>query len=152
MAFEDLYRNPQPPQQFDTVVFFSGSTGAAYTVPLLRELLQRYSKQEQMLTTRVRFICATKNEDNLCWFHEVLKDALTQSWNVNGNMKVEAEVYVTRASVSDVPNASEAKPKAFPIAPALNGSAESAAASSSRRSSDERSLGSFQNPGAQIVP
>jgi predicted ferric reductase len=137
VAFEGPYGFSHSLHQYTSVVFFAGSSGAAYTVPLLRELLQRRQKGETIATRRVRFVWAIKSRDMLCWFQDVLEEALAQARTTQGELVVEAEVYITQATIADHP---------------ASGDLESDGSSASESSLEEKALGTSQQPSRPSLP
>jgi predicted ferric reductase len=98
-------------RQFDSLVFIAGSTGATFTVPLMRDIVQQWmgsksssSKISGLLTpagavTRhVRFIWVVKRKTSLGWFASQL-DAVVRDVeslrNQGLDIAVEISIYVT---------------------------------------------------------
>lgn len=110
IAIDGPYGTMRPLQQFESVVLFAGSTGATFTVPLLRDLVglwrdsaaslsqQSGTSHRVVVTRRIRFVWVVKSQHQLMWFtrqlDQVAEDcrAMTQAGR---NVSVEMSVYVT---------------------------------------------------------
>jgi predicted ferric reductase len=107
---EGPYGKMRPLRQFDTLVFFAGSTGATFTMPLLRDVVHnwqmgrtfRWQRQEgPSVVRRIRFIWVIKARDRMCWFSEQL-DEVVRTVNAleplhdGSRLKVEISIYITR--------------------------------------------------------
>lgn len=94
VVIDGPYGRIRPLQQFDSVIFIAGSSGASFTVPLLRELvaLAKTGGSTGLVTKRIRFILAVKNKGQLDWFEKELAEALGQPLE---NLIIEASIYVT---------------------------------------------------------
>jgi hypothetical protein len=112
-GLEGPYGSIRPLQQFDSVILFAGSTGATFTVPLMRDLVQRWMHQSPVVTRHVRLIWVIKTQSRLCWFQDVLERALQDVSDLRARdgreVKLEVGVYVTcdeelDASISDPEN------------------------------------------------
>ncbi|KAF2178690.1 hypothetical protein K469DRAFT_598531 [Zopfia rhizophila CBS 207.26] len=112
VAIEGPYGCLRPLRQFDSVVFLAGSTGATFTIPLLRDILQGWkenastSKQLSSLfrtpvgavARHVRFVWVVKSRGQLEWFSEQLSAVFSEYQNLQTqlrNIKLEITVYVT---------------------------------------------------------
>lgn len=119
VAIEGPYGAIRPLQQFDTVVLLAGSTGATFTLPLLRDLVRRWqstlpSQSSQpsstnssssifhappgTVTRHVRFIWVVKSRGQLSWFAPQLSAlaADVQALRAAGReASVEISVFVT---------------------------------------------------------
>jgi NAD(P)H-flavin reductase len=102
---EGPYGCLRPLRQFDSVTFFAGSTGATFTFPLLRDILQGwtentavnaetkrsafFSRQPGAVTRHVRFVWVVKSRlSSVAANFEALQDILRY-------IKLELTVYVT---------------------------------------------------------
>ncbi|KAA8900510.1 ferric reductase NAD binding domain-containing protein [Sphaerosporella brunnea] len=92
---EGPYGRLRPLEQFDTVVLLSGSTGATFTVPLLRDLLRRHASQLPIVTRKIRFVWVVKSGGQVRWFSKTLGAALESANAENSRVTVEASIYVT---------------------------------------------------------
>ena len=86
VTIEGPYGTLRPLRQFDSVVLLAGSTGATFTMPLLRDILQGwkemigpsqskgslFSAQKGAVTRHVRFVWVVKSRGQLGWFSEQL--------------------------------------------------------------------------------
>lgn len=112
VAIEGPYGSIRPLRQFDSVVLFAGSTGATYTVPLLRDILQGwkekaapdntktalFSPQTGAVTRHVRFVWVVKSRGQLGWFSSQLSTVFTDFQTLQSQLrdiKLEMTIYVT---------------------------------------------------------
>ncbi|KAF2196510.1 ferric-chelate reductase [Delitschia confertaspora ATCC 74209] len=112
VAIEGPYGSLRPLRQFDTVVFLAGSTGATFTIPLLRDLIQGwkenaspsphsrsiFAKPTGSATRHIRFIWVVKSRGQLSWFSEQLSAIVAEVEALHTDqrsIKLEATVYVT---------------------------------------------------------
>ncbi|OAL51138.1 ferric-chelate reductase [Pyrenochaeta sp. DS3sAY3a] len=114
VAIEGPYGYLRPLRQFDSIVLLAGSTGATFTVPLLRDALRGWEenaspnsklqhdsffrKQSGSATRSVRFVWVVKSKGQLGWFSEQLSSIYTDFQNLQGRLrdiKLEISVYVT---------------------------------------------------------
>jgi len=112
VAIEGPYGRMRPLSQFDSVVFLAGSTGATFTVPLMREIISSWTESRQgrkpfggrrPATRRIRFVWVVKSQGQLSWFSEQLsavaldlecmKESGVGPWA--GKIQVEMSVYLT---------------------------------------------------------
>ena len=112
VAIEGPYGCLRPLRQFDTVVLLAGSTGATFTTPLLRDLIQGWKenlhpentnsnlfrKPTGAVTRNVRYVWVVKSRGQLSWFASQLStisaevEALQQQ---SRDIKLDISVYVT---------------------------------------------------------
>jgi predicted ferric reductase len=112
VAIEGPYGCLRPLRQFDSVVLLAGSTGATFTLPLLRDILQGWkersthakgsssllSPQTGAVTRHVRFVWVVKSRGQLGWFSDQLSAVVTDFQNLQEQLreiKLEITVYVT---------------------------------------------------------
>lgn len=112
VAIEGPYGCLRPLRQFDSVVLFAGSTGATFTVPLLRDILQAWKEnanpevkatsffkpQTGAVTRHVRFAWVVKSRGQLAWFSEQLSSVYADFQTLQEqlrNIKLELTIYVT---------------------------------------------------------
>jgi len=113
VTIEGPYGCHRPLRQFDSVVLLAGSTGATYTVPLLRDILQGWNdmaaaspghspfffRQPQGAVTRhVRFVWIVKSRGQLGWFSEQLSSVCASFKSLQEKLrdiKLELTIYVT---------------------------------------------------------
>ncbi|CAD6502735.1 BgTH12-05325 [Blumeria graminis f. sp. triticale] len=137
LLIEGPYSRIRPLRQFDSLVFIAGTTGAAFTLPLMREVVQHWSggaSPSRLLepppgavTRKVRFIWMVRRSTAIIWFREQLMTALAAVAalrNRGVDVALEITVHVTGrdddAQSSDMlePNA-EAKSQQLPAAGGL---------------------------------
>ncbi|RFU26734.1 hypothetical protein B7463_g9596, partial [Scytalidium lignicola] len=103
------YSGIRPLQQFDSLLFFAGSTGATFTVPLMRDVIRRCIPDQAprrydidgpavVITRYIRFVWAVKKCSTLGWFanqfDQVIRDV--ESIRERGHdITVEIGVYIT---------------------------------------------------------
>ncbi|KAI9656687.1 MAG: hypothetical protein M1831_004597 [Alyxoria varia] len=109
---QGAYGSMRPLRQFDSIVLLAGSTGASFTMPLLKDILHhwRHARGQSQtnvewsrvpmgaVTRHIRFVWVVKSGEQLCWFMDQLHDILdeVQILHSNGiNVKVDASIYVT---------------------------------------------------------
>ena len=106
------YGQLRPLRQFDSVVLLSGSTGATFTVPLMRDIVERWTNEADSLsrnynstkrfhdpvTRRVRFVWVVKSGEHISWFAEQLRDAFVsvEAARKQGlDVRLQMSIYVT---------------------------------------------------------
>lgn len=106
VAIEGPYGRIRPLQQFDSVVLLAGSSGATYTMPLLRDLVhswkamsgQSKSRREKPVIRHVRYVWIVKSGSQLSWFSaqlgQVMED-VAQLRNEGHTVSVDISVYIT---------------------------------------------------------
>ncbi|KAJ4297991.1 ferric-chelate reductase Frp1 [Kalmusia sp. IMI 367209] len=112
VAIEGPYGTLRPLRQFDSVVLLAGSTGATFTMPLLRDILQGWKEnatpsqkstsllrpQTGAATRNVRFVWVVKSRGQLGWFSEQLSSIYSDFQVLQNDLrhiKLELTVYVT---------------------------------------------------------
>lgn len=113
VTVEGPYGCLRPLRQFDSVILLAGSTGATYTVPLLRDLIQGWKeidsdflekKSSFFRTPRgtaaryIRFVWVIKSRAQLNWFSEQLSSVYTSFQSIQEKLrdiKLELTVYIT---------------------------------------------------------
>jgi len=104
VGVEGPYGRIRPLRQFDSIVFLAGSTGATFTVPLMRDIIQHWKANvtgsRAIVTKRIRFVWVIKARDRLCWFQEQLETAISDVANIRrreGHLDKELDlsIYVT---------------------------------------------------------
>lgn len=98
--------------QFDSVVFFAGSTGATFTVPHMRSIVKSWvaneqgmpsrslSREVEALTRRIRFVWVVKSRHQLDWFMSQLEEVVTdttscRTMRLKDDRQVDISIYVT---------------------------------------------------------
>src|SRR6202041_1648169 len=96
-------------QQFESVVLLAGSTGATFTVPLLRDIVQRwrappsqnpgiFSTPKGAVTRYVRFVWVVKSRGQLSWFAAQLSGIFEDVQNLQSQerqVEIDMSIYVT---------------------------------------------------------
>jgi hypothetical protein len=101
-------------RQFDSIVLLAGSTGATFTVPILRDIIQGWKEnasagasksrlslfghQTGAVTRHIRFVWVVKSRGQLGWFSEKLSTISTDFQVLQSNLrdiKLELTIYVT---------------------------------------------------------
>lgn len=112
VTIEGPYGTLRPLRQFDSVVLLAGSTGATFTMPLLRDILQGWKEnvstaentksllrpQTGAVTRHVRFVWVVKSRGQLGWFAEQLSSVCSDFQALQSGLrhiKLEVTVYVT---------------------------------------------------------
>ncbi|KAI5267151.1 hypothetical protein E4T47_08090 [Aureobasidium subglaciale] len=106
VAIEGPYGRIRPLQQFDSVVLLSGSSGATFTMPLLRDMVhswkvmsgQSTSQREKPATRHVRYVWIVKSGPQLSWFSAQLSQVMedvTQLQNQGHDISVDISTYIT---------------------------------------------------------
>ena len=123
VAIEGPYGRIRPLRQFDSVVFFAGSTGATFTTPLMRDIVQRWSDNDQCVTKRIRFVWAIKSKDHLVWFREQLEQVMEHAaQNKRFDLEVDISVYMTCDEELE-PATSSSEKACSPVTEATHGDA-----------------------------
>jgi hypothetical protein len=114
VTIEGPYGCIRPLRQFDSVVLLAGSTGATFTLPLLRDIVQGwkentrsdtansrlsiFGRQAGAATRHVRFVWVVKSRGQLGWFSEQLSSISTEVHRLQDELrdiKLELTIYVT---------------------------------------------------------
>jgi hypothetical protein len=114
VTIEGPYGCLRPLRQFDSVVLLAGSTGATFTLPLLRDIVQGwrenttmdstgsissfFGRQPGAVTRHVRFVWVVKSRGQLGWLSEQLSSISTEVQTLQEKLrdvKLELTVYVT---------------------------------------------------------
>lgn len=106
VAIEGPYGHMRPLKQFDTVVLVAGSTGATFTMPLLRDLVHSWkisandsrSSRDRVVTRRARYVWIVKSGKQLGWFakefNQLMEDVQTLQ-SQGHDFDVEISAYIT---------------------------------------------------------
>ncbi|KAH7336144.1 metalloreductase [Rhexocercosporidium sp. MPI-PUGE-AT-0058] len=103
------YSRIRPLRQFDSVLFIAGSTGATFTVPLMRDLVQQWKGLGQSrkshfdpppgaVTRYVRFIWVVKQSSAINWFATELDRAIRDVDNLHHDghfVNLDMSIYIT---------------------------------------------------------
>jgi predicted ferric reductase len=106
VAIEGPYGHIRPLQQFDSVVLLAGSSGASFTMPLLRDLVrswkavnsQRRSQRERPVTRHVRYVWIVKSGPQLSHFSVQLgqvMDDVARLQDQGHDVSVDISAYIT---------------------------------------------------------
>lgn len=98
VAIEGPYGRVRPLEQFDSVVLFAGSTGATFTTPLLRDIVQRWTSGTKTATRHVKFVWVVKSGNQLEWFKQQLSQVIEdtkQLRSLSHDVQVSISLYVT---------------------------------------------------------
>jgi predicted ferric reductase len=107
VAIEGPYGRIRPLRQFDSVIFFAGSTGATFTMPLLRDIIEGWKqggsggtwrRPAGVVTRHVRFVWVVKSRGQLSWFASQLSKVINDVAKLNSEgheVEVETSVYCT---------------------------------------------------------
>ncbi|KAJ4994332.1 transmembrane metalloreductase [Stagonosporopsis vannaccii] len=113
VTIEGPYGCHRPLRQFDSVVLLAGSTGATFTVPLLRDVVQGweeindssvmsrpslFSAPKGAVTRHVRFVWVVKSRGQLEMFSEQLSSVFADFQSLHERtrgIKLEITIYVT---------------------------------------------------------
>ncbi|KAF2017461.1 ferric-chelate reductase [Aaosphaeria arxii CBS 175.79] len=112
VAVEGPYGCLRPLRQFDSVVLLAGSTGATFTMPLLRDILRGWTENADLptgssslfqtrggaVTRSVRFVWVVKSRGQLGWFSDQLSTVCAEFQSLQERLrdiKLELTVYVT---------------------------------------------------------
>ena len=104
------YSTIRPLRQFDSLVFIAGSTGASFTIPLMRDIVQQWKgisppssklslePPAGAVTRRIRFVWAVKRNTALNWFGTQLDNAVADVEalrNEGHDISLDINIYVT---------------------------------------------------------
>jgi predicted ferric reductase/uncharacterized membrane protein len=107
VALEGPYGRIRPLRQFDSIVLFSGSTGATFTMPLLRDIVFAWQERDApgtllspggVVTRHVRFVWVVKTRDQLNWFSSQLDEVVSTAAKLRAEgvpVEVEISIYCT---------------------------------------------------------
>jgi predicted ferric reductase len=100
----------RPLRQFDSLVFVAGSTGATFTVPLMRDIVQQLSGRRSAsrqfglqppagaVTRHIRFVWVVKRRSSVGWFasqlDQVVRD-VEDLRNQGHDIQVDISIYIT---------------------------------------------------------
>lgn len=97
VGIEGPYGRMRPLYQFDSVLFFAGSTGATFTTPQMRDIVLRWKESPHSTVTRtIRFVWIIKLSDRIAWFKEQLEQAQAnaETFRTQG-LQLDISIYVT---------------------------------------------------------
>ena len=64
VGLEGPYGLHRPFAQFDSVVFVAGSTGATFTMPLMRDIVRRWKSHINTVTKHIEFVWVLKAKES----------------------------------------------------------------------------------------
>ncbi|EKD14602.1 uncharacterized protein L3040_000126 [Drepanopeziza brunnea f. sp. 'multigermtubi'] len=103
------YSRIRPLRQFDSVILLAGSTGATFTIPLMRDLMESWKGQGHsrklhldpppgIVTRYVRFIWVVKKSSSVTWFGTELDRVIRDMDNLQTDghhINIDISIYVT---------------------------------------------------------
>jgi len=108
VALEGPYGSLRPLRQFDSVVFLAGTTGATFTVPLMRDIVAAWKSNSKAgsflrvpntaVTRHIRFVWVVKSRGQLGWFSSQLSAVVEDVKTLQGQglkIAVDISVYCT---------------------------------------------------------
>ena len=101
VGLEGPYGRMRSLDQFDSVVLFAGSTGATFTVPHMRYIVNSWRNDaESALARKIRFVWVVKSRSQFMWFSHQLEKVVEDTnshmkSNTGADVQVEISVYVT---------------------------------------------------------
>ena len=107
VAIEGPYGRTRSMRQFDSVVFFAGSTGSTFTLPLMRDIVSSWVQRSDRTvqdrsplpaTRFVRFNWIVKSRKQLLWFEPQLRSAADDVARLRTNgfdVMLQISIYVT---------------------------------------------------------
>ncbi|KAI9786440.1 MAG: hypothetical protein M1839_006900 [Geoglossum umbratile] len=110
IAIEGPYGRIRPLQQFETVILLAGSTGASFTVPLMRDIVSRWGDRihgtrvpglfgsQGVVTRKIRFIWVIKGKAQVDYFGSEIERVIADVKNLRTDQRenvVDISVYVT---------------------------------------------------------
>jgi predicted ferric reductase len=109
VAIEGPYGRIRPLRQFDSVVLFAGSTGATFTMPLLRDIVAGWRdardsskgswlRPRGVVTRHIRFVWVVKSRGQLGWFAAQLSNVVSDVERLRAEgltVDVDMSVYCT---------------------------------------------------------
>lgn len=112
VAIEGPFGRMRSLEQFDSIIFFAGSTGATFILPHMRHIvaLWRYWesrrvdsllwKPKEALTRRIRFVWVVKSRDHIEWFKTQLQQVIDDTTvhraiDKRLDRKVDISTYIT---------------------------------------------------------
>jgi FAD-binding domain/Ferric reductase NAD binding domain len=129
IAIEGPYGRIRPLRQFDTVILLAGSTGASFTMPLMRDIVSRWGGRSTgmsgvfgskgVVTRKIRFVWVVKSKTQVDYFgneiERVIADVKSLQTGQLGGV-VDISIYITcdESFTSDQNSISLASSSTFP--------------------------------------
>ncbi|KAJ9500301.1 ferric-chelate reductase Frp1 [Exophiala xenobiotica] len=104
VGVEGPYGQIRALRQFDSICFLAGSTGSTFTVPLMRDIVQRWKDGvaggSAIVTKRIRFVWVVKARDRVTWFQNQLETVLADVEAIrrhegHSDKELDLSIYVT---------------------------------------------------------
>jgi NAD(P)H-flavin reductase len=104
------YARIRPLRQFDSLLFVAGSTGATFTVPLMRDIVQQWKTTSSptskfslepapgAVTRHIKFVWCLKRQVSIAWFASQLDKVITDVEtlpNEGHDIAVDISIYIT---------------------------------------------------------
>ena len=119
------YGRMRPLRQFDSVVLIAGSSGGSFTIPLMREIVSRWTKVSRKrllslpmldgaVTRYIRFVWVIKSQYQYCWFApqiSLVLETVQQLRSDGHDVEVDMSIYVTCDTDLDVVSKWQSKPR-----------------------------------------
>lgn len=133
LILEGPYGRIRPLRQFDSVFLIAGSSGATFTVPLMRDIVSCWSKNahnrrdscchpafafQGAATRYIRFIWAIKSREQYDWFKpqlETVSDDVRQLKSEGSHFEVDMSIYVTCDGISGADRGRQGEQKPFEV-------------------------------------
>jgi len=130
VLIEGPYARIRPLRQFDSLLFVAGSTGATFTVPLMRDIVQQWKNTSQSIskfslepapgavTRHIKFIWCLKRQASVAWFASQLDKVVADVGilrNEGHDIAVEISTYITcdDTLTSETSSLAEDKPESI---------------------------------------
>lgn len=104
VSLEGPYGRIRPLRQFDSVVLFAGTTGATFTMPLIRDIVLGWQTQNSpgtwlrpsgVVTRRIRYVWVTKSRGQVSWFSSQLSSLVEQVSRLRAEgLEIELEISI----------------------------------------------------------
>lgn len=157
IAIEGPYGFIRPLKQFDSVILLAGSTGASFTMPLLRDLVESWkatakqskSSRSRVVTRRVRYVWIVKSGKQLGWFtkefRQIMEDVqLLRSEGQDVDVEVSAYITCDDTFTSEQKSILEALHLSRTQAQPIHGNVSEVRTSSDSECTDEKRGGIFE--------
>lgn len=104
VGIEGPFGTIRPLRQFDSICLMAGSTGATFTVPLMRDIVRRWKASLEdgspIVTRRIRFVWVVKARDRVQWFQDQLETALSDMQSMRNtdaefDKELDLSIYIT---------------------------------------------------------
>ncbi|CAZ80535.1 unnamed protein product [Tuber melanosporum] len=99
------YGQVRPLEQFDSVFLLAGGAGAAFIIPLLKDLVRLRRESKPMVTRKIRLVWVVRSSTQISWFAKEIAVAMGTLGEFGG-LILEASVYVTCRDSLSAPSSS----------------------------------------------